>query len=79
MNADPSTEIVPPWRSTIAETIDSPSPEPGCSEESGRAPEALEQPLAVTGIGPGPLVCDRQHRDRLRRPSSTVTWPPSGP
>ena len=56
MNDEPSTEIVPRWRSTIAETIDSPSPEPGCSEDSGARQKRSNSRSRSAGIGSGPFV-----------------------
>ena len=54
VNAEPSTVTRPPWRSTIAETIDSPRPEPGRSAESGPRQKRSNIRSCCSGLAPGP-------------------------
>ena len=79
VNADPSTLTLPPCRSTIAETIESPSPDPGRPDEPVPRQNRSNSRSRSAGSGPGPSSRTVTNTIPLTRDSEIVTRPPSGP
>ena len=65
MTVERSTVTLPPWRSAVARTIASPSPEPGRAGARPARARSARRRLLVARLEAGPLVADRQRGDAV--------------